>query len=211
MCLAHRGFSWIEVETLGVAAHGSRFDLGIDANMRMGRFLARLDKLEQEVRARPRHPLVGPPSLHAAVIKGGTGTSTYADYCRLEMERRTVPGETEAQVLSEIRALTDALAEHGLGLLLDVVPNHRAAHRFDEPWWSLLQHGRSSPDAHWFDVDWDAPHAGGRVVVPMLTDTPEALLARGDKAAARKLAAELLAREPTSPHARRLQTIAKEP
>ena len=110
VCLAHRGFSWIEVETLGVAAHGSRFELGVDANMRMGRFLARLDKLEQEVRARHKHPLVGPPSLHAAVIKGGTGTSTYADYCRLEIERRTVPGETEAQVLSEIRALTDALA-----------------------------------------------------------------------------------------------------
>ena len=110
VCLAHRGFSWVEVETLGIAAHGSRFELGVDANMRMGRFLARLDKLEQELRARPRHALVGPPSLHAAVIKGGTGTSTYSDYCRLEIERRTIPGETEEQVLSEIRALTDALA-----------------------------------------------------------------------------------------------------
>jgi acetylornithine deacetylase len=110
VCLAHRGFSWIEVETLGVAAHGSRFDLGVDANMRMGRFLARLDKLEQELRARPRHSLVGPPSLHAAVLRGGTGISTYADHCRLEIERRTVPGETEEQVVSEIRALTDALA-----------------------------------------------------------------------------------------------------
>ena len=110
VCLAHRGFSWVEVETLGVAAHGSRFDLGIDANMRMGRFLARLDKLEQELRARPRHALVGPPSLHAAVLRGGTGTSTYADHCRLEIERRTVPGETEEQVLAELRAITDALA-----------------------------------------------------------------------------------------------------
>jgi acetylornithine deacetylase len=110
VCLAHRGFSWIEVETLGIAAHGSRFELGIDANMRMGRFLARLDTLEQELRARPRHALVGPPSLHAAVLRGGTGISTYADHCRLEIERRTVPGETEEQVLAEIRALTDALA-----------------------------------------------------------------------------------------------------
>jgi acetylornithine deacetylase len=110
VCLAHRGFSWIEVETLGLAAHGSRYDLGIDANMRMGRFLARLDKLEQELRARPRHALVGPPSLHAAVLHGGTGISTYADRCRLEIERRTIPGETEAQVLAEIRAITDALA-----------------------------------------------------------------------------------------------------
>jgi acetylornithine deacetylase len=110
VCLAHRGFSWIEVETLGVAAHGSRFDLGIDANMRMGRFLARLDLLEQQLRARMPHPLVGPPSLHAAVLRGGTGTSTYADHCRLEIERRTVPGETEEQVLAEIRAITDVLA-----------------------------------------------------------------------------------------------------
>ena len=110
VCLAHRGFSWVEVETLGMAAHGSRFDLGVDANMRMGRFLARLDRLEQELRARPPHALVGPPSLHAAVLKGGTGISTYADRCRLEIERRTVPGETEAQVLAEIEALTDALA-----------------------------------------------------------------------------------------------------
>jgi acetylornithine deacetylase len=38
ICLAHKGFIWLEVETLGRAAHGSRFDLGIDANMRMGRF-----------------------------------------------------------------------------------------------------------------------------------------------------------------------------
>ena len=110
VCLAHRGFSWIEVETLGVAAHGSRFDLGVDANMRMGRFLARLDKLEQALRARTPHPLVGPPSLHAAVMRGGTGVSTYADHCHLEIERRTVPGETEEQVLAEIRAITDALA-----------------------------------------------------------------------------------------------------
>src|SRR5687767_559022 len=110
VCLAHRGFSWIEVETLGLAAHGSRYDIGIDANMRMGRFLARLDKLEQELRARPRHSLVGPPSLHAAVLRGGTGVSTYADHCRLEIERRTVPGETEAQVLAEIRTITEALA-----------------------------------------------------------------------------------------------------
>ena len=111
VCLAHRGFSWIEVETLGVAAHGSRFDLGVDANMRMGRFLARLDKLEQELRARPAHALVGPPSLHAAVLRGGTGPSTYADRCRLEIERRTVPGETEPQVLAEIQAITDSLAK----------------------------------------------------------------------------------------------------
>jgi acetylornithine deacetylase len=51
LCLAHKGFVWVEVETRGRAAHGSRFDLGVDANLRMGRYLARLEGLERELRA----------------------------------------------------------------------------------------------------------------------------------------------------------------
>jgi acetylornithine deacetylase len=107
VCIAHKGFVWLEVETLGKAAHGSRFFEGIDANMRMGRFLGRLDRLEQEVRARPPHPLVGPPSLHAPTLHGGSELSTYAASCRLGIERRTVPGETEAGVRAEIEALIE--------------------------------------------------------------------------------------------------------
>lgn len=110
ICLAHKGFIWLEVETTGRAAHGSRFDLGIDANMRMGRFLAELEKLEQELRARPGHPLVGPPSLHAAMIQGGTELSAYAAACKLQIERRTIPGETEEQAVAEIQAIIDGLA-----------------------------------------------------------------------------------------------------
>jgi acetylornithine deacetylase len=105
LCIAHKGFVWLEVETLGRAAHGSRFFEGIDANMRMGRFLARLDRFEQELRLRPPHPLVGPPSLHAPMLRGGTELSTYAARCVLGIERRTIPGETEAGVLAEISAL----------------------------------------------------------------------------------------------------------
>jgi acetylornithine deacetylase len=110
ICLAHKGFVWLEVETIGRAAHGSRYDLGLDANMRMGRFLAELDRLEQELRARPGHPLVGPPSLHAATIQGGSELSAYAARCRLQIERRTIPGETEAGVLAEVQAILDQLA-----------------------------------------------------------------------------------------------------
>ena len=109
ICLAHKGYLWIEVETKGRAAHGSRFELGIDANMRMGRFLAELDKLEQDLRARPPHLLVGPPSLHAAMIQGGDGLSTYAASCKLQIERRTVPGETEASATAELRQIADSL------------------------------------------------------------------------------------------------------
>ena len=110
LCIAHKGFVWLEVETTGRAAHGSRFQDGIDANMRMGRVLAELDRLEQELRARPPHPLVGPPSLHAAVLQGGTELSTYAAHCRLKIERRTVPGERLGQVEAELQAILGRLS-----------------------------------------------------------------------------------------------------
>ncbi len=110
LTLAHRGFIWFEVETFGRAAHGSRYAEGIDANMRMGRFLAQLEQLEQELRARPPHPLVGPPSLHAALIEGGSEISTYAAHCRLTLERRTVPGETVASAQAELQEIIDRLA-----------------------------------------------------------------------------------------------------
>ena len=110
ICLAHKGFVWLEVETIGRAAHGSRFADGIDANMRMGRFLAELDQLEQELRQRSGHPLTGPPSLHAAIINGGTAWSAYADRCRLKVERRILVGESEAQVVSEIQDILNRLA-----------------------------------------------------------------------------------------------------
>jgi acetylornithine deacetylase len=110
VCLAHKGYIWIEVETTGKAAHGSRFAEGIDAVMRMGRFLAELDRLERSLRHRPAHLLVGPPSLHAAMIDGGTGLSTYAASCRLKIERRTTPGETVDAAVGEIRAIADRLA-----------------------------------------------------------------------------------------------------
>ncbi|HXB72073.1 MAG TPA: M20/M25/M40 family metallo-hydrolase [Candidatus Acidoferrales bacterium] len=110
VCLAHKGYLWIEVEVTGRAAHGSRFELGIDANMKMGQFLAKLSLLERGLRVRRPHPLVGPPSLHAAMLNGGAGLSTYAPSCTLKIERRTVPGETEGRAVAEIQAIVDALA-----------------------------------------------------------------------------------------------------
>jgi acetylornithine deacetylase len=111
ICRAHRGFIWFEVETIGRAAHGSRYNEGIDANMRMGRFLAQLEKLERELLKRKGHELAGPPSLHAALIQGGTEISKYAERCKLTIERRTVPGETIEGATAELQAIIDRLAK----------------------------------------------------------------------------------------------------
>ena len=110
VCLAHKGYLWIEVAVRGRAAHGSKFELGIDANMKMGAFLHALGNLECDLRLRPPHRLVGPPSLHAALLNGGTGLSTYAAACTVQIERRTTPGESERQAVAEIQTIVEALS-----------------------------------------------------------------------------------------------------
>jgi acetylornithine deacetylase len=109
VCLAHKGYLWIEVVVTGRAAHGSKFEHGIDANLKMGKFLSGLAGLERDLRARDPHPLVGPPSLHAAMLQGGSGLSTYAATSKVQIERRTIPGETETLAIAEIQAIVDAL------------------------------------------------------------------------------------------------------
>ena len=105
ICVAHKGFVWAEVVTQGVAAHGSRYWLGVDAIAMMGYVQVELDKLAQELIERPPHRYLGPPSLHMGLIRGGQEVSSYAAACYLQVERRTLPGETEAQVEDEIESL----------------------------------------------------------------------------------------------------------
>ena len=103
LVLAHKGFVWARVRTTGKAAHGSRFEEGVDAILMAGKYLAEFDAYERELRARPRHALVGPPSVHASLIRGGQELSSYPESCEIEIERRTVPGESLAQVETELR------------------------------------------------------------------------------------------------------------
>lgn len=110
LCRAHRGFVWYKIETTGRAAHGSRYQDGIDSIMHMGRILAQLDQLEVELRGRPAHELANVPSLHASTIRGGTELSVYPAHCELEIERRTIPGESVEKTTQELQAILDRLA-----------------------------------------------------------------------------------------------------
>src|SRR5262245_23495604 len=108
LILATKGFVWAEIETVGRAAHGSRWDLGDSAIAHMGRMLVALEAFDRDVLRYRTHPLVGPASMHAALIDGGVGLSTYAPQCRLKIERRTIPGETKEQVREELEAIVRA-------------------------------------------------------------------------------------------------------
>jgi acetylornithine deacetylase len=105
ICPAHRGFAWIDVSLRGRAAHGSRYDIGIDAITHAGLLLAELDRVEQTRESGPLHPLLGRGSLHASKIHGGVGYSTYPEQCDLAIERRMLPGES---IEKAVREITDA-------------------------------------------------------------------------------------------------------
>lgn len=121
LLLAHKGFAWAEICTLGRAAHGSKRAEGVDAIFHMARVLRRLEQLDNELQASPAHTLLGHGSLHASIISGGSGLSTYPDSCVLQIERRTLPGEDEGSVAAELEALLQA--EH------DIDPSFAATSR----------------------------------------------------------------------------------
>ncbi len=111
---AHKGFTWVELEFRGRAAHGSRPDLGVDAIRHAGLFLARLGVLQSSLAEREPHPLLGSGSVHAGTIRGGSALSVYPASCTLTLERRTLPGETVEAFRTEV--------EFALGRLRSDVP-----------------------------------------------------------------------------------------
>lgn len=108
--VAHKGFAWIRIDVRGKAAHGSAYQEGVDAITKAGKVLLAVDAYEKDKLRTVSHPLVGSPSIHASLISGGKELSTYPDFCRIEYERRTIPGETETQVREEIKAILDGIA-----------------------------------------------------------------------------------------------------
>jgi len=105
LAVAHKGFAWFDIETFGVAAHGSRPHLGVDAIAKMGRVLVEVEKLDCDLRAHPTHRHLGSGSIHASLIQGGQEPSSYPAYCKLGVERRTIPGESMALVEAELQGL----------------------------------------------------------------------------------------------------------
>lgn len=104
--LAERGGAWITALARGTAAHGSQPHLGVNAIASMARLLLRLP----EVLPDRVHPLVGRPTVNAALISGGSAPNVVPDRCELEIDRRVVPGETSPEdVLAAFERLGEDL------------------------------------------------------------------------------------------------------
>jgi acetylornithine deacetylase/succinyl-diaminopimelate desuccinylase-like protein len=105
---AHKGSTWLRLETRGKSAHGAHPELGRNAIHAMAGVV---DALETDYAARLRqrcHKLLGHPTVSVGNISGGTQANVVPDQCRIEVDRRTLPGETEAGVRREIRSLLRA-------------------------------------------------------------------------------------------------------
>ena len=102
---AHKGFLWIDARVQGRAAHGSRPESGVDAIAHAGHLLVAFEAEAARLVRDTDHPLLGPASIHAGTISGGSSPSVYPDRCEVVFERRTLPGETAAEVMREAEAV----------------------------------------------------------------------------------------------------------
>jgi len=102
---AHKGVTRWTIVTQGVAAHSAYPERGDNAIYTMGHILTRLEEYALELRADPPHPVLGPPSLSVGVIEGGQAVNVVPDRCTIEVDRRTLPGESTEDVLAPVRRL----------------------------------------------------------------------------------------------------------
>jgi succinyl-diaminopimelate desuccinylase len=108
--LAERGGAWVTATARGRAAHGSRPHEGVNAITSMSRFLLAIEEVLPDV----EHPLVGRPTVNAALIDGGSAPNVVPDLCSAEIDRRTIPGERDhGAVLAPFEALAERIrADH---------------------------------------------------------------------------------------------------
>ena len=115
--LAERGGAWFTATAFGTAAHGSTPHLGVNAITAMSRFLLRLPDVLPDI----EHPLVGRPTVNAALIQGGSAPNVVPDRCSVDIDRRVIPGETDPeQVRAPFLALVDSLRQTHPDLRIEI-------------------------------------------------------------------------------------------
>ena len=113
--VAARGASYLHIEVRGVAAHAGRPADGRNAISGAALVVADLDRWHEEL-ATAAHALVGPATVNVGVIRGGTSGSAVPDLCRVEVDRRLLPGEPMETVVETVRERLAALDLESRGL-----------------------------------------------------------------------------------------------
>ena len=105
---AHKGSLWLELATRGRAAHGATPHLGRNAIFEMARVVEVLETDYARRLKKQKHRLLGAGTVNVGKISGGTQPNIVPDHCVISIDRRTLPGETEAGVRREIARLLAA-------------------------------------------------------------------------------------------------------
>lgn len=125
IAVAHKGYAWLEIETLGKEVHGSIPEQGIDAIEKMSMLVSRLETLRRQQELK-KHPLVGTARIHTSTISGGTDWSTVPGKCVLRVERRLIPGEGPGDAVKELRQFIQQLSKSDRDLRARVRLVHHA-------------------------------------------------------------------------------------
>jgi acetylornithine deacetylase ArgE len=121
---SHKGAVRWDLTTTGRSCHSSRPEQGMNAIYRMATVLPHIERYAEELRASRNDPRLGPPTLSVGRIDGGTSVNTVPDQCRIEIDRRLLPGEKASSALEHLH---DYLRQH-------VDPS--LAFSFSAPWLS---------------------------------------------------------------------------
>jgi acetylornithine deacetylase/succinyl-diaminopimelate desuccinylase-like protein len=105
---AHKGSLWLELETHGKAAHGATPQFGKNAIHEMSRIVDLLETDYATQLRKRKHPLLGTATVNVGTISGGVQPNIVPDCCKISVDRRTLPGETETKVKNEIAAFLRA-------------------------------------------------------------------------------------------------------
>jgi len=120
---AQRGAVWARIRFHGRSAHGSAPHLGSNAIVAAARFVLALQERVWDA----FHPLLGPPTASVGTIRGGDRVNRVAGWCEVEVDRRTLPGETEASVREELEHLLGTVCRQQAGIRAEITGWQAAA------------------------------------------------------------------------------------
>jgi acetylornithine deacetylase len=174
ICPSNKGRVSAKIITRGQAAHSSVPEKGVNAIARMAKIVEAFEDYNDELMRRVPHPLCGHGRFTPGVIHGGVQVNMVPDYCELEVDRRTLPGETEEKVYEEFHRRIDRVKAAVPGLAYEiteptwlVAPNDISA---QEPVVFALRNAHQAilnhdPEIQAFMAASDAPYMGFPTVV----------------------------------------------
>jgi len=100
---AQRGANWIRLTTHGLAGHGSAPERGRNAINYMGEVVSHLESTVPDI----THEVLGGPSINVGTITGGEKVNIIPASCSVEIDRRSIPGETPEELIAQLEAAVE--------------------------------------------------------------------------------------------------------